>query len=173
MKGYGATGLNEIIAASGAPKGSLYYYFPKGKLQLAEEAVRYSGSLINGRVAQRLAEQADAASAFRRIIEDMVERFSTHDPHFEDVSLSIIALEASSETESLRRACEEALDERERLFREKLLASGYATEEARRLAGLVLLLIEGAITAAQTRNDPAALLAISSYLPTLLGSPSA
>ena len=42
QRGYSATGLNEIIQKSGAPKGSLYHYFPEGKEQLAVEALAYS-----------------------------------------------------------------------------------------------------------------------------------
>src|SRR5437762_6483819 len=41
--GYAATGINEIVAQSGAPKGSLYHYFPDGKDQIGEAAVRFAG----------------------------------------------------------------------------------------------------------------------------------
>ena len=38
-QGYHATGLNEIVKESGAPKGSIYYYFPDGKEGITAEAV--------------------------------------------------------------------------------------------------------------------------------------
>lgn len=39
VQGYTATGLTQILAESGAPKGSFYFHFPRGKAQLAEEAI--------------------------------------------------------------------------------------------------------------------------------------
>jgi TetR/AcrR family transcriptional repressor of lmrAB and yxaGH operons len=37
-KGFDGVGLNEILAAAGLPKGSLYHHFPNGKKDLALEA---------------------------------------------------------------------------------------------------------------------------------------
>jgi len=45
-QGYASTGLQQILADSGAPKGSLYHYFPGGKESLGEAAVAMAGRLI-------------------------------------------------------------------------------------------------------------------------------
>jgi AcrR family transcriptional regulator len=43
-KGYGAFGMKDVVAASGAPIGSLYHHFPGGKAQLARAALVYAGT---------------------------------------------------------------------------------------------------------------------------------
>jgi AcrR family transcriptional regulator len=52
----GAAGLtiDEVLARSGAPRGSVYYHFPQGRSQLLTEALRYAGDSIT--------EVIDAAS---------------------------------------------------------------------------------------------------------------
>src|ERR1700684_2874733 len=54
-QGYSRTGLNEIVDVSGAPKGSLYHYFPLGKSSIAVAAVKEAGV----RVAATLAKLAE------------------------------------------------------------------------------------------------------------------
>src|SRR3954454_15786166 len=44
--GVEATSFSEIVAHSGAPRGSIYHHFPGGKEQLIAEATRHGGDLI-------------------------------------------------------------------------------------------------------------------------------
>lgn len=40
-RGVSATSFSEVLADSGAPRGSIYHHFPDGKAQLTEDAVRW------------------------------------------------------------------------------------------------------------------------------------
>lgn len=58
-QGYAATGLTQILQESGAPKGSFYFYFPDGKLQVAREVLdAYGAGVAAGMttLAQRFAD---------------------------------------------------------------------------------------------------------------------
>jgi len=55
-QGYASTGLQQILGESGAPKGSLYHYFPAGKEELGEAAVSMAGDMI-GDMLHGLAEK--------------------------------------------------------------------------------------------------------------------
>ncbi len=41
-RGVNATSFSEVLADSGAPRGSIYHHFPRGKEQLAEDAIRWT-----------------------------------------------------------------------------------------------------------------------------------
>jgi TetR/AcrR family transcriptional repressor of lmrAB and yxaGH operons len=53
----GAAGvtIDEVLARSGAPRGSVYYHFPEGRNQILTEALQYAGEAIT--------EVIDAAAA--------------------------------------------------------------------------------------------------------------
>src|SRR5947209_7472710 len=42
-RGIEGTSLADVLAASGAPRGSIYHHFPEGKGQMIEEATRWAG----------------------------------------------------------------------------------------------------------------------------------
>jgi len=45
-RGVNATSFSDVLAASGAPRGSIYHHFPKGKEQLAEDAIRWTSERV-------------------------------------------------------------------------------------------------------------------------------
>ncbi len=70
MQGYTATGLSQILEESGAPKGSFYFHFPRGKTQLAEEAIdQYIAARIS--VLRSISENTwgDALAFVRQLFE--------------------------------------------------------------------------------------------------------
>jgi AcrR family transcriptional regulator len=45
-RGVNAASFSEVLADSGAPRGSIYHHFPDGKDQLAAEAVRWTSARV-------------------------------------------------------------------------------------------------------------------------------
>jgi AcrR family transcriptional regulator len=45
-RGVNATSFSDVLAESGAPRGSIYYHFPKGKEQLAGDAIRWTSERV-------------------------------------------------------------------------------------------------------------------------------
>lgn len=56
-QGYAATGTNQIVAVSGAPKGSLYHYFSQDKEQIAQTAVEHAVEIVRTTLARLLDRQ--------------------------------------------------------------------------------------------------------------------
>lgn len=45
-RGVSATSLSDVLADSGAPRGSIYHHFPEGKRQLAEDAILWTSERL-------------------------------------------------------------------------------------------------------------------------------
>lgn len=45
-RGLNATSFSDVLAHSGAPRGSIYYHFPQGKAQLAAEAIEFTAQRV-------------------------------------------------------------------------------------------------------------------------------
>jgi TetR/AcrR family transcriptional regulator, lmrAB and yxaGH operons repressor len=45
-RGVSATSFSDVLADSGAPRGSIYHHFPDGKKQLAEDAIRWTSERV-------------------------------------------------------------------------------------------------------------------------------
>ncbi|NDJ34775.1 MAG: TetR/AcrR family transcriptional regulator [Chloroflexi bacterium] len=167
MHGYHATGINEIIRESGAPKGSLYYYFPDGKEELAAEAVGHAANQIVARIESSLEAHDAPGDAVRHFIEQLA--------HYVEAGgydcggpLTTITLETATTSERLNEACRESYTRIQSAFETKLLESGYEKERAARLATLINAAIEGAITLSRTHHSPTPLYQTAEELAALL-----
>jgi len=45
-RGVSGTSLSDVLAESGAPRGSIYHHFPRGKDQLAGDAIRWTSERV-------------------------------------------------------------------------------------------------------------------------------
>ena len=64
-QGYAATGLNQVMAEAEAPRGSMYFHFPGGKVELAGAAVDRFAERSTARMRKILAEHDTALEALR------------------------------------------------------------------------------------------------------------
>ncbi|OPJ61190.1 TetR/AcrR family transcriptional regulator [Clostridium oryzae] len=167
VKGYNGTGLNEILQESKAPKGSLYYYFPNGKEELALAAIKLASETIENRLKNVFREHSNPIDAVQAIINNITDDLQ-RDNKLQDISLSLIALETYLSNESLRNACQEAFSSLQKLYADKLIESGMPHATAEDLGAFIQISIEGAITLAVTERKPAALLAVNRQLTNLL-----
>jgi TetR/AcrR family transcriptional repressor of lmrAB and yxaGH operons len=67
-RGVSATSFSDVLADSGAPRGSIYHHFPKGKEQLAADAIRWTSDRV---LAHQRANPATTASGVLERFIDM------------------------------------------------------------------------------------------------------
>lgn len=166
-QGYHATGLSDIIRESGAPKGSLYYYFPGGKEELAAEAVRHTGEAVEARIRTVLRSIDDPAEA----VSQFVLRLSHHvvaSDYRAGGPITTVALESATTSDAINAACQETYESWAAAFAEKLACGGFSKVRARRLAGLIIAVLEGAIVLARTAHSAAPLVDAAAELAFLL-----
>lgn len=164
-QGFHATGLNQIVRESGAPKGSLYYHFPAGKDELAHEAIAWAGRVTAEQIRHGMACSDDAAEA--------IPAFVAHIAHHVEASgfrsggpLMTVAMETATTNERLNTACRQAYDQVQAAFAAKLATSGYADAQA--LATCITAAIEGGIMLSRTYHSGDPLRTVAAQLQTLL-----
>ncbi|OMC28372.1 TetR family transcriptional regulator [Mycobacterium sp. GA-1841] len=173
-KGYAAVGMKDIVAASGAPIGSLYHHFRGGKLEIAREALIEAGAAYGLLIPTIVDEYDDLGQAiegiFSQAAEDMVTSgFANMCP------VGTVAAETSDTVEQLRTAAAEVftawLDGGAAYFAQR----GVDAATAREVTVAVVAALEGAFILARTLRDVEPVLAVGralapSYRGTALGA---
>ena len=102
-QGYSGTGLRDILAASGAARGSLYPYFPDGKEQIGAAAVTAAGGLVTETFAE-LVRQADNPADFLRRYTDLLVRWLEASNFRDGCPITTTLLETAPDSEAITEA---------------------------------------------------------------------
>lgn len=151
VQGYHATGLNQIVEESQAPKGSLYHFFPQGKEELATEAL----ALASERGLTRLRELftnhrlKDALTMLvQKAIADLEETNYQNGCPIATVALETVACDP------LQQKCGDFFQKAITLLEQGMVREGVPPDKAPALAMMAFASYEGALLLSRTLRSP-------------------
>jgi TetR/AcrR family transcriptional regulator, lmrAB and yxaGH operons repressor len=155
IQGYTATGLNQIIEESGSPKGSFYFHFPRGKVQLAEEAIDH---YVASRVAVLRDISAnttgDALSFVHRIFGAFAAEMVACDFQY-GCLMQNLANELPALNAELTKRVARGFVDSTAIVAEHFRGCGFASARASSTAAALVASLEGARTIARLERTPA------------------
>lgn len=161
VQGYHATGLNQIIEDSQAPKGSLYHYFPQGKEELACEAIVEAGKQMGARL--RSLMEDSPSDALAKLVEMTIRDLETSD--FRDgCPIATVSLETTNTSPALQHVCAHIFDGAIKMVEAWLLKLGVDADQAAALAVTTFSAYEGALVLSKVRRDTQPLKQVSQQM---------
>ncbi|MFE7801310.1 TetR/AcrR family transcriptional regulator [Nocardia sp. NPDC057440] len=166
-RGLNATSVRELAKHSGAPLGSTYHYFPGGKQQLAEEAVRWADELTVRALGAALEKGPRAGlraflTMWRKVVVD--SEFRAGCP-----VLAVSVEDAPDEESAPRAAAAAAFQHWTSLLAESLRAHGATDLDAERTATLIVAAVEGTVAMCRAERSARPLDRVAAQLEFLVG----
>lgn len=152
-KGYYGLGLSELLNRCDIPKGSFYYYFPGGKIQLIQEVLEYSYQRMRTSISSWIVKETSALAAFSR----MADRLSggvQQKRHLSSMMLSMIAIESVYLDERVNQTCKHIYCDWQDFYDQVLQGFGYDAAQSRRKAQVVFAVIHGSLISSWIKEDP-------------------
>lgn len=166
-RGYRGTSVKEVLAAAGAPAGSLYHHFPGGKPELAATAVRESGA-VYGELYEAIADAApDVATGFADFFAGAAEVLAAGD-YLDVCPIGTIAGEVASSDDDLRAATDDVFRAWTDAAAARLRAAGLPDDEATEVATTVIAALQGGFILARARRDADVLRAVGRQVAALV-----
>lgn len=162
--GYFGTGLNQVVAVSGAPRGSLYFHFPGGKDQLVGESVRRAGQAIGDALGAPDGTSPSPAEFVEGVLRHLGDRL-VESGWRKGCPVATVALETAAANDPLQEVCSEVYASWEAALRTRLASRPDADD----LAVTVLALVEGALLLARAHRSRDPLERVARQIHALLG----
>jgi AcrR family transcriptional regulator len=164
-RGLSATSFSDVLAASGAPRGSIYHHFPKGKEQLAGDAIRWTSERV---VAHQRACRATTAAGVLRCFIDMWRQVVVASNGTEGCVVAGAAIDTVAGERGLIDVVHATFESWVDLLTEQLEAVGVPTRRASRIALATLAGMEGALILCRAEGSNGPLETVAAELMRLL-----
>jgi AcrR family transcriptional regulator len=168
-RGYSASGLKQISAASAAPIGSLYHFFPGGKEELAAETLRTSGAAYQALVEAVFDGAPDMVTGVRDCFTGAAEVLRATD-YADACPIATVALEVASSDEPLREVTAGIFESWLESATVRLERAGIEAVRARELAIVLVAALEGGFLLSRAAKDTSAMDAIGKAMVELVSS---
>lgn len=165
-RGVAGTSFSDVLAHSGAPRGSVYHHFRAGKTQLAEEAVAWAGEFTIAGAAATLREN-DPVQAVRVFRRRWVKILRESD--FAAGCPIVAAAVEGREEPSVSAVAGKAFAGWEAVIARDLRERGVPAARARSLATMLIASIEGAIVISRAQRSVRALERVADELEAIIG----
>jgi AcrR family transcriptional regulator len=165
-RGLAGAGIQQVVARSRAPIGSVYHFFPGGKTQLVAEALHINGDKARALFQRILADTADPLpERFRRLFRTAASGFDRAGAD-KGCAIGAVTLDLDATQEALRTVCRDALDG----WIESIAVELPWTDSAvrRSFAELVVAGLEGAFILSRARKSGAPFITVGDWLATML-----
>jgi AcrR family transcriptional regulator len=155
-RGVNATSVREVVRHTGTPRGSISHHFPRGKLQLIEDAIVFAGRQVSGPL-QQLTTERGAIGGLRAFIElwrGVLEKtkFQAGCPvlavaveQYVSDAIDDKGVPDEAAQQHLLALAEGVFAEWQQILSAALKREGVASARARRLAALVVASVEGTL----------------------------
>lgn len=143
-QGFYATPIQQVLKESGIPKGSLYYHFPKGKVELAAGSVEKSADAIVELMGEINRKARDPMDSLQTFCDFYIEELNREDFTM-GCPIATITLEAAATNDVIQRACQSSFERFNTIFIDTLRQYGIDHTTAAEMAIISLSSIEGAL----------------------------
>src|SRR5271168_144397 len=121
QRGYHGTGLQDILAAGGAPRGSLYFHFPNGKEEIGEAAVALATEGVRAFIAHAAETSATMQAFLVQLARGMAANLE-RSGYREGCPIATTALETAAQSEVLGKAARTAFQTWEQEIKRALVS---------------------------------------------------
>jgi TetR/AcrR family transcriptional regulator, lmrAB and yxaGH operons repressor len=147
-RGLQGTSFSEVLERSGAPRGSLYHHFPRGKDELIGSALDLAGDRAIELINRKAGAPAEEVTAwFLHIWREVLVRSNL------DAGCAVLAVTVAADSPELREHAATVFRAWRLRLAELLVAGGLAARDADRFAATLIASSEGAVALSRAEQS--------------------